>query len=102
MLLILADCFVVCDSMCDESLLMNTDCAKYLLLGNSKSLASDVHRVTGICVIKRKKMTDFKDSKGNSSSLTGLFSVHVIPELLKYVTKLVEIQLRMLKAFFRH
>lgn len=102
MLLILADCFVVCDSMCDESLLMNTDCAKYLLLGNSKSLASDVHSVTGICVIKRKKMTDFKDSKGNSSSLTGLFSVHVIPELLKYVTKLVEIQLRMLKAFFRH
>lgn len=47
-------------------------------------------------------MTDFKDSKGNSSSLTGLFSVHVIPELLKYVTKLVEIQLCMLKAFFRH
>lgn len=74
MLLILADCFVVCDSMCDESLLMNTDCAKYLLLGNSKSLASDVHSVTGICVIKRKKkMTDFKDSKGNSSSPTGLF-----------------------------
>jgi len=47
-------------------------------------------------------MTDFKDSKGNSSSPTGLFSVHVIHELLKYVTKLVEIQLCMLKAFFRH
>lgn len=59
MLLILADCFVVCDSMCDESLLMNTDCAKYLLLGNSKSLASDVHSVTGICVIKRKKNDRF-------------------------------------------